>query len=306
MIARWQRINLFITASAVAAWLLWQWPLSPLRALLGALAPLGMYLAVTALEFACMHHANRRAGNVPSASAAQMLAAWWAEVRVALVVFCWRQPFRWHSQADWLPAQRTGRRGVVLLHGFMCNRGFWLPWMGPLRAQGHAFVALNLEPVLGSIDDYAAAIDDAVRQVTEATGLAPVLLCHSMGGLAARAWLRSAAEGGPQRVHRVLTLGSPHGGTWLARWGQSVNGRQMRLQSEWLGALHAAEPVERVHRMFTCWYSNCDHIVFPARTATLEGADNRLVTGLAHVQMAFDPGVERAVMAELAADATVP
>ena len=73
----------------------------------------------------------------------------------------------------------------------MCNRGVWLHWLGHLRAAGHAHVAVNLEPVLGSIDGYAKAIDDAVRRVTEATGLPPVLVCHSMGGLAARAWLRA-------------------------------------------------------------------------------------------------------------------
>lgn len=45
------------------------------------------------------------------------------------------------------------KRGVVLVHGFMCNRGLWLPWFIPLQARGHAYVAVNLEPVMGSIDE---------------------------------------------------------------------------------------------------------------------------------------------------------
>ena len=43
----------------------------------------------------------------------------------------------------------------MLVHGLMCNRGVWLHWLGHLRAAGHAHVAVNLEPVLGSIDGYA-------------------------------------------------------------------------------------------------------------------------------------------------------
>ena len=295
MIARWQRAFILSTLLAMAAWLAWQWPRSPLCAVLGALLPLGIYLLVMAVQFLLMHRANR-ADPAPRARAGQVLAAWWAEVCVGLTVFAWRQPFRHRSPPDWLPVQLTGRRGVVLVHGFMCNRGLWLPWFAQLQARGHAYVAVNLEPVMGSIDEYADIIEDAVRQVTAATGQAPVLLCHSMGGLAARAWLRAHQADG--RVHRVLTLGTPHGGTWLGRFSRAVNGRQMSLAGDWVGALQRAEPAGRA-ALFTCWYSNCDNIVFPATTAALAGADNRLVEGVAHVQMAFDPGVMEACLEEI-------
>ncbi|CAN7219291.1 alpha/beta fold hydrolase [Acidovorax sp. LjRoot129] len=295
MIARWQRAFLLFILTAMAAWLAWQWPRSPGLALLGALIPLAVYLLVMAIEFVLMHVTNRT-DAAPRARLFQVFVAWWAEVWVALAVFGWRQPFRHQSLPDWLPAEPTGRRGVVLIHGFMCNRGLWLPWFAPLRERGHAFVAVNLEPVMGSIDEYVDTIDEAVARVTAATGQAPVLVCHSMGGLAARAWLRAGAATAAadhqkeRRVHRVLTLGTPHGGTWLGRFSRAVNGRQMSLAGEWVGALQRAEPAGRA-ALFTCWYSNCDNIVFPATTAALAGADNRLVEGVAHVQMAFHPGV---------------
>ena len=53
------------------------------------------------------------------------------------------------------------------------------------------------------------------------------------------------------------------------------------------------------HGRFTCWYSNTDNIVFPTSTAALPGADNRLVRGAAHVQMAFLPEVMTATLALL-------
>ena len=49
--------------------------------------------------------------------------------------------------------------------------------------------------------------------------------------------------------------------------------------------------LERPTDPFTCWYSNCDNIVFPASVATLPGADNRFVPGVAHVELAFDERV---------------
>ena len=59
------------------------------------------------------------------------------------------------------------------------------------------------------------------------------------------------------------------------------------------------EPATRAAGL-TCWYSNCDNIVFPAGTAMLPGADNRLVEGVAHMQMAFHPMVVQACLEEIA------
>ena len=72
----------------------------------------------------------------------------------------------------------------------------------------------------------------------------------------------------------------------------------MRLSSDWQAQLDEGMPADR-HALFTCWYSNCDNIVFPSSTATLPGADNRLVRGAAHVQLAFVPQVMRATLALL-------
>ena len=140
-----------------------------------------------------------------------------------------------------------------------------------------------------------------MQRVTEATGRAPVLVCHSMGGLAARAWL-SACQA-DARVHRVITLGTPHGGTLPAEFGYTHNGQQMRRASPWLVALQVRES-PALARLFTCWYSNCDNLVFPASTAVLAGAEPRFIAGVAHVQMALHPQVIQTCLQELARDST--
>jgi len=257
----------------------------------GAMLILFGYALFLAIEFVLLWFVNR-SDPTPRASARQLVVAWWNEVLTAPRVFCWRQPFRSNAVADFLPAQR-GRRGVVFVHGFVCNRGLWNPLMTRLRKLGIPFVAVNLEPVFGSIDHYADIVDDAVRRIESATGQPPVIVAHSMGGLAVRAWLDT--HRGDDRVHRVITVGTPHHGTFLGRFAHTTNSRQMQLKSAWQQQLAAREPTQRFAR-FTCFFGHCDNIVFPASMATLSGADNRHIAGCAHVQMAHHDDVFNEVL----------
>lgn len=279
------------------AWLAWFWDRSPWLAGAGfSLVAFG-YSAGLACEFLALRRINR-GDPVPQASWPALGRAWLAETLQAPRVFGWRQPFRWRAVADRIepePGMR-GRRGVVFIHGFVCNRGFWTPWLERLAGGGNSFAAINLEPVFGSIDDYVTIVEQAVARVTEVSGLPPVLVCHSMGGLAARAWLRTGPHAA--KVHHVVTIGTPHRGTWLARFSRLPNGRQMAFGSEWLRQLED-DAARQPQPPFTCWYSNCDNVVFPSSTATLPDADNRLVVGVAHVELAFHPKVMAATLALL-------
>ena len=292
MVARVQRCLVFAWLLIAVAWTGYWGSRSAAIAIAGLLVLSCSHAAFLALEFVLCFRVGA-SDPLPRASAWQCFKAWLAESAVAPRVFCWYQPFRWHALPDHLP--NAPRRGVVLIHGFVCNRAFWNPWLGELRAADRAFVAVDLEPVFGSIDRYVQTIEAAIVRVTDATGQPPLLICHSMGGLAARAWLRDA-DGA--RVHRIVTLGTPHRGTWLARFGRTANGRQMRLGGEWLQRIDGeGDSVRQVP--FSCWYSNSDNIVFPTSVATLPGADNRLADGRGHVQMAFDDRIRREVLALL-------
>ncbi len=284
------RLQQFITLGLLLAASAWAFVFvdrgAPLFAAAGALAILFGYAAFLAVEFVLLYFVNRD-DPAPRATLAQLVQAWAGEVVTAPRVFCWRQPFRSSAVPDFVPAQAP-RRGVVLVHGYVCNRGLWNPMMLRLRERNVPFVAVNLEPVFGSIDDYVPIIDAAVRRVSAATGMTPVVIAHSMGGLAVRAWQSSAMSG--IQAHRIITVGSPHRGTFLARFGHTQNAQQMRLKHAWHTKLLSSEPAERFAR-FTCFYGHCDNIVFPASTATLPGAENRHLTACAHVHMAHHPAV---------------
>ena len=283
----------------VLAWLAWRWPVSAVQALVGAFAILMIAPAALAIELAIVSRVGK-AAPVPRPSAGDLLRAWRRETAHLFRTFYWRQPLRWRVEPDHLAP--GAHAGVVLVHGFMCNRGFWNAWIRELRSRGHPCIAVNLEPPFAAIDAYAQAIDDAVQRMTALTGYAPVLVCHSMGGLAARAWWRGSQ--GRRAVAHLVTIGTPHRGTWLARFSRKSNGRQMRLGSKWLARL-AHDELAHPLPSTTCWYSNCDNVVFPADTATLPRADNRFVPGVPHVALAFAAEV-RAGTLELLARAEVP
>ncbi|MEO8525305.1 MAG: alpha/beta fold hydrolase [Caldimonas sp.] len=286
MLARLQRLMAFGLIAAISIWSAHAvYSGHPLWALWGAIAVAAGYAAILGLEFWLLDRSYAEdARNRPSMR--QLISSWRDEVLLAPRVFLWRQPFRSNAVPDLIAPGLRGRRGVVLVHGFVCNRGLWNPWMRRYRSRNIPFVAVTLEPVFGSMDRYVADIDAAVNNVELATGLPPVLVAHSMGGLAIRAWL--AHRGSAERFHHVVTIGTPHRGTWMARYGRTTNGLEMRLDSPWLRALARAESSASYAR-FTCFWSHCDNIVFPTASATLPGADNRHLPATPHVAMAFHP-----------------
>lgn len=288
-LARLLQVACIAHLALAVAWLAWRWPASAPQAIAGAAVILLLPSAALAIELAIVAFVGR-GDPAPRPSVPQMVRAWFSETVHLFRTFYWRQPFRWRSEPDHVDAASIGRVGVVLVHGFMCNRGFWNEWLRALRDRGHPCIAVNLEPPFAPIDTCEDCIEQAVRCMEQLTGRAPVLLCHSMGGLAARAWWR--ARGHPGRVAHLATIGSPHGGTWLARLSRRANGRQMRLGGQWLAQLARMEG-ERPLPATTCWYSNCDNVVFPASTATMPGADNRFIAGEPHVALAFHPEVRR-------------
>ena len=284
MLARMQR-GLILGLASLSIGVAWWTVLggSPLwLAVFAALAVMNVHAWALACEFAWLRRVDPGSG-VPKPTALALCRAWWGEVVTGLRVFGWRQPFRSRAVRDELRAAH-GRRGVLLIHGFVCNRGLWNPWMKRLRKADTPYVAIDLEPVFGSIDRYVDAIDAAVQRLELATSMTPVIVAHSMGGLAVRAWLRRA--GAPRRVHSVVTIATPHAGTWLARFAMTENARQMREGSSWLHDLQTSEPPS-LRALFTCYFGHCDNIVFPARNATLDGAANHHVPGVAHVHLAF-------------------
>jgi len=192
---------------------------------------------------------------------------------------------------------------VLLLHGYGCNSGYWTHLTPLLDAARISHATVDLEPVVAGIDDYVPAVERAVQALCAAAG-APqvVIVAHSMGGLVARAWMRTH---GHARVARLVTLGTPHHGTALARLGLGQNAVQMRLEgtgkpSDWLRLLADSEDAT-ARALVTSIYTHHDNIVSPQTSSVLPGARNVEFGGIGHVALGANPRVLAQVMREISA-----
>ncbi|MBL0718791.1 permease [Piscinibacter sp. Jin2] len=294
MIARLLRLALALLLLAMLALvfggLAWGRPLAGMAAALAlplglALIGLGAY-AIEMLLAAAVH----RDDPWPRPRPAERLRALWGELCIAAPTFLWHQAFR---AAAWPDRPGTaGQRGLVLVHGHVCNRGFWNRWLARLAAEGRPVVAVTLEPPLAGVEAGVPCLEAAVARLEAATGRPPLLVAHSMGGLVWRAW-RVAAPGNDARLAQVMTIGTPHHGTWLARLGLSRNARDMRPGSDWLRALAAAEArlPEPPGVRCCCVLGSADNVVFPPSSAVLAGAETLHLPATAHIALVEAPAV---------------
>ncbi len=214
-------------------------------------------------------------------------------IRVWLVE-SWRSASAFNVDQPWRagfperPLVRDPRRPAVLLvHGYLCNRAVWRPWLLGGLPERWNVATISLEPAYGAIDDYAAVLHQALERLRRQSGAEQVtLVCHSMGGLAARAYLRKYADAG---VQRVITIDTPHHGTIFARFAHGLNSRQMRRASDYVqGLADCDEPVE-----FICFASQHDNLVVPRESQILQCAESIWFEKIGHLAMTADAEVLR-------------
>jgi len=269
----------------------------------GLLMPLAGHAALLGFEFLLTSRIGRRAQPSNDAEDTErlnlggLLTAWMTEVPTAIRVFGIQMP--WTGDRPLASAEQPVRIPIVLIHGYFCNRALFRQLAAHLARRGHLVESVNLEPVFGSIDQYPSLIDNAVKTALHASpGNKVVLIGHSMGGIAARAYLR---DFGQSHIAQVITLGSPHHGTELARIGHTEIVRQLRPNNSWLNELRRSEPPDR-YRLFTVILSEHDNIVAPQRTQTLVGARTISVSGLGHVDLACHPAIFQLIDTTLESD----
>lgn len=277
--------------------------LSPVLALAAAVAAfLGVRVAVVGLQYllATRHRpATRRGRPFP-----ETLKGVIRETGTVLSVYTWGQLLqRFLSPRDPYTVLRDAVPPVLLVHGIYCNAGVWYLMRRRLGARGIGnLFAINLEPPLAGIDDFALALAARVEEVRRRTGADKVVLvAHSMGGLVSRAYI--ARLGGAQRVERLVTIGSPHHGSELARLGIGRCARDMIPGGPWLARLAAAEagsfgvPVTTI-------FSWDDNMVAPQDSPRLAGAKSVALENVGHLELLRCPEVMRLVADEIAAART--
>jgi len=204
-------------------------------------------------------------------------------------------PFGLSASRRRTPSRRE-QRTVVLLHGYLANRATLLPLEGYLRWRGFSQVLSFNYPSSEGVERGAIALRDYLRR--HVRGGRIDLVCHSLGGLVARAYLQQL--GGARRVDHCITLGTPHQGTYNAYWLASRVGRELRPDSALLARLESSRPAAARVR-FLSVVAGSDNLVVP-RVFSAHDEEVR-IPDLGHVGVLFSPRVLRIVAERLLEDA---
>ncbi len=295
-----QLLGWLALCAATVHWLHQPWPVAALGASVTLLAA---RMAITINSFVL---AWRFRSDTPTAhrlNTAQMAKLFFIEFASSLWSSSWAMPFQCFTDGG-----VTAGNGlpVLLVHGYGCNSGYWHALHRAMTRDGIGHHAIDLEPVFGDIEEYVPLVQHAVDDLCRKSGQDRIIIvAHSMGGLAARAYLRMH---GGAKIARLITIGTPHHGTAIANFGIGMNCRQMHSRSTkgdgqyvpslWLRKLDEGEGIA-TRASIVSIYSHHDNIVAPQTSAHLDGARNIAFEGIGHVAMALHPKIHACVIDEI-------
>ncbi len=191
---------------------------------------------------------------------------------------------------------------ILLVHGMVDNRSIFTVLRRGLRKRGFGRIeTINYSIFTGDIRVAAAQLSEEVERLVEETGYERIhVIGHSMGGLIARYYVTRL--GGDEHVHTLVTLGTPHQGSYLAYlWSNSLT-RQLRPGS----ALYAelAGPVRDCKTRFIAYSSDLDQVVIPGSNAALRheslNVHNISLHGVGHMSLPITSTVVQGISAALA------
>ena len=191
---------------------------------------------------------------------------------------------------------------IVLVHGWIHNRSAFLGMARALRRAGFRHIhAFDHNPLVYDIPEVAGMLAAEVERVRSITGAERVMVVgHSMGGLVARYYVQRL--GGDAAVDTVITLGTPHRGTYAAHLAPGAAGPQMRPGSPILRVLEESARPTAVR--WIAVYSDLDLLILPAVSAKLVHpalrAHNVKVPDLGHLSLLMSGEVLRVVVDHLA------
>ena len=177
---------------------------------------------------------------------------------------------------------------IVLIHGMVDNHAIFTVMEYALRRRGfRTLSAYDYGVLTHDIPRAAVRLGMAIEELCTVTGYERVhVIGHSLGGLIARYYVQRL--GGDQKVHTLVTLGTPHQGTQLA-WAAPLLPlvRQLAPNSSVIQEL--AEPAAQCGTRFIAFYSDIDYLIVPSWNARLDHPDlkvqNIAVRGVGHLSM---------------------
>ena len=154
-----------------------------------------------------------------------------------------------------------------------------------LKKHGWAVEGINLFPNFATAQEQAAKVKERVEEMKQRYGVSQVhIVAHSFGGLISRYYMQEM--NGLESVHELVTVATPHHGTYLAYLGIGKSTFQMVPGSDFLKALNANGFVYDPAEYMSIW-SNLDEIVWPQKHAQMPDSDIRYVPWTGHLTIMF-------------------
>jgi triacylglycerol lipase len=188
---------------------------------------------------------------------------------------------------------------ILLVHGYFSNRGMWWRFRQRLANAGLGPIhTITLSPLWGSIDELVPQLAAKIEAICIQTGQPQlIVVAHSMGGLATRAYMTSNVNGS-SKIAKFITLATPHQGTQMANFGIGQCVSEMQMKSGWLAALERGE--ENIpHPPTLSIYTLNDDLVYPPENSRLAWAENIPVAAIGHVGLLFSKVIAERVIAEI-------
>lgn len=167
-----------------------------------------------------------------------------------------------------------------------------------LQKAGYAVEGINLFPNFASAEEQAVKVKAQVEAIRQRLGVPKVnLVVHSFGGLISRYYIQEL--GGSEAVANLVTIATPHHGTYTAYLGPGDSAVQLRPKSDFLTRLNA-NGFTRPPVKYTSIWSNLDEIVIPPKNAIMPDSTVRYVPWTGHLTIMFSQRTYNFVRAALA------
>ncbi|EWT07449.1 lipase [Intrasporangium chromatireducens Q5-1] len=190
---------------------------------------------------------------------------------------------------------------ILLVHGMVDNRSIFTVLRHGLRRRGFGRIeTINYSILTGDVRRAASDLGREVEHLAEETGYERIhVIGHSLGGLIARYYVTRL--GGDERVDTLVTLGTPHQGTYVAyAWNNGLT-RQLRPGSSLFAELDA--PIADCRTRFIAYRSDIDQLVVPQRNAALHHPDlnvhNVELHGIGHMSLPITRSVVHGITSAL-------
>ena len=154
-----------------------------------------------------------------------------------------------------------------------------------LKTNGWAVEGIDLFPNFAPAEEQAYKVQAKIEEMRTRYGVEQVdLVVHSFGGLISRYYIQELD--GLEKVRNLVTVATPHHGTYAAYLGPGASAVQLRPDSDFLNHLNAQGFAYGSVRYTSIW-SNLDEIVLPPKNSIMPESTVHYVPWTGHLTIMF-------------------